>query len=292
MSAESTELKFVRCPSCKSLVPSVATRCRMCGHQFDASSTKEIKETKETNGTQHSQKSREIVEDRPSFKREETKDQHLAVAEPEESENSFEEEYEGADDEENEEESSSGETSEHSRRRRRRRRRKSSQNIPLASTVSINLEEKSEPESPRERENDQKTERGNMQAVPAPNKQSSAKSTNLNNGELFAWLIHYGQNSKGEATEIRSGQFFIGRERLREADIVIAHETLSTPHVLVKAGIARGIIVQDLMSEHGTLVKRSGESSYKQYAEPVEVHHGDWLRLGEHEVLVCIVPSK
>lgn len=37
MSASETELTFIRCPSCRSLVPSVAVRCRMCGHQFDKS---------------------------------------------------------------------------------------------------------------------------------------------------------------------------------------------------------------------------------------------------------------
>jgi hypothetical protein len=32
MSSESTELSFIRCPSCRSLVPSLSTRCRMCGY--------------------------------------------------------------------------------------------------------------------------------------------------------------------------------------------------------------------------------------------------------------------
>ena len=36
MSADSTELTFVRCPSCRSLVPAVSTRCRMCGATIDA----------------------------------------------------------------------------------------------------------------------------------------------------------------------------------------------------------------------------------------------------------------
>lgn len=36
MSTDSTELTFVRCPSCRSLVPAVSTRCRMCGSAIDA----------------------------------------------------------------------------------------------------------------------------------------------------------------------------------------------------------------------------------------------------------------
>ena len=38
MTTEETELTFIRCPSCRSLVPAVATRCRMCGHNFEAQS--------------------------------------------------------------------------------------------------------------------------------------------------------------------------------------------------------------------------------------------------------------
>ena len=35
MSADSTEITFVRCPSCRSLVPAASTRCRMCGAKLD-----------------------------------------------------------------------------------------------------------------------------------------------------------------------------------------------------------------------------------------------------------------
>lgn len=36
MSTDSTELTFVRCPSCRSLVPAVSSRCRMCGSALEA----------------------------------------------------------------------------------------------------------------------------------------------------------------------------------------------------------------------------------------------------------------
>ena len=36
MSSDSTEITFVRCPSCRSLVPAASTRCRMCGAKLDA----------------------------------------------------------------------------------------------------------------------------------------------------------------------------------------------------------------------------------------------------------------
>lgn len=41
MSTDSTELTFVRCPSCRSLVPAISTRCRMCGATLEASASVE-----------------------------------------------------------------------------------------------------------------------------------------------------------------------------------------------------------------------------------------------------------
>lgn len=41
MATDSTELTFVRCPSCRSLVPAVSTRCRMCGAGLDANASQE-----------------------------------------------------------------------------------------------------------------------------------------------------------------------------------------------------------------------------------------------------------
>lgn len=38
---DSTELTFVRCPSCRSLVPAVSARCRMCGATLEASAKPE-----------------------------------------------------------------------------------------------------------------------------------------------------------------------------------------------------------------------------------------------------------
>lgn len=248
MSTESSELKFVRCPSCKSLVPSVASRCRMCGHQFDGSSKHD-----------ESESSSELP-----------KEENVSAANP----------FSDAKVDKPEEQKAADDSEEVSRKKQNnKRKRKPSQNIEAKEFDTPSKEEKKEIKQEEKKE---------VQMNSAPKKSSSQQSA----GELFAWLIHYGDNPKGAGIEIRNGQFFIGSERLREADIVIDNESISTPHILVKAGISEGIVVQDLMSEHGTLVKRAGESSYQEHKDPVEVSHGDWLRLGEYEVLVCIVPAR
>ena len=65
MSSDSSELTFVRCPSCRSLVPAVSTRCRMCGASLDASAGMEEEEHPKTSGrvrqrTMSSQKDQEM----------------------------------------------------------------------------------------------------------------------------------------------------------------------------------------------------------------------------------------
>ncbi|MBX7145338.1 MAG: hypothetical protein K1X79_12875, partial [Oligoflexia bacterium] len=50
MATDSTELTFVRCPSCRSLVPAVSTRCRMCGAGLDANATPEAGEQDKKGG--------------------------------------------------------------------------------------------------------------------------------------------------------------------------------------------------------------------------------------------------
>jgi hypothetical protein len=52
-----------------------------------------------------------------------------------------------------------------------------------------------------------------------------------------------------------------------------------------------GVKVLDLMSERGTYVKRRGTNAYVRHAEQVTLAHGDWVRFGSFEVLVCLIPA-
>jgi len=110
-------------------------------------------------------------------------------------------------------------------------------------------------------------------------------------GELIGWFVTYGDNKKGEAIEIRSGRFFISSGKVREDDMIVNHDSISTPHCLVKSG-ADGIQIQDLMSEAGTFVSKAGSKDYLQLLESAKLAHGDSVKFGEYEVLVCLVPPK
>ena len=111
-------------------------------------------------------------------------------------------------------------------------------------------------------------------------------------GDLVGWLVSYDSNPNGESIEIRSGRCFIGRKRLRPSDIVVDDASISTPHCLVQSDAAQGISVQDLMSIEGTYVCRSQGRKYEEYADRVKVNHGDTIKVGSVEFLVCLVPFK
>ncbi len=109
-------------------------------------------------------------------------------------------------------------------------------------------------------------------------------------GTLLGWFIHFGQDPRGTSVEVRSGRFFLGRQKLRGSDMVIADSTVSTPHCLITSSAHDGITIQDLMSEQGTFIKRARSDSYAPVQQVITLEHGDWVRFGQYEVMVCLVP--
>jgi len=108
---------------------------------------------------------------------------------------------------------------------------------------------------------------------------------------LVAWFVNY-KEEKGRATEVREGRFFISGELIKETDLVIKSETVSSPHCIIKAQAGVGVMVQDLMSEEGTHLQKAGKDKYKAVDGAVAVNHGDKLKFGDYEVLVCLLPTK
>ena len=110
-------------------------------------------------------------------------------------------------------------------------------------------------------------------------------------GRLIGWLVTYRNDFRGAPIEIREGRFFIGGAKLRDSDLVLADDSLSVPHCLVKAEAKDGLVVQDLMSEKGSFIKKQGSNRYELITVPTVISHGDWLKFGEYEVMACIVPT-
>jgi len=108
-------------------------------------------------------------------------------------------------------------------------------------------------------------------------------------GRLLGWLVSY-ENPDGRAIELRAGRFFISGSSIRPTDLILEDQSISTPHALMSVSDG-GIQVQDLMSERGTFVRLQGESQYIREDGIVTLNHGDWIRFGDVEFLVTIVPS-
>ena len=413
MTTEETELTFVRCPSCRSLIPAIATRCRMCGAQFEKKAEPQAEADQDSGDAQkrsrvrqrtisassddvdqikrqlHEEKARGVPADAPddlesddipmartgSFRaapvrtvedeeadfsldenkmrfrssREEEPEQEVEeprapierngrpkqtaeVSAPiaeEEHEEEWNEEadeehgFEDGDDEDSADDSSAQPSfaRPEGKRRRRRRRRKRGQNSPdqvnagqqqpvpsrntpplvsqppmdaLATQVARTPSRQPEPEAPIRNEeffqDDMQEHQNEAPRRQAENSSRAADHATQSPGDLVGWFVDYSGNARGSGIEVRSGRFFIGRQKLRNGDMLLSDSSISTPHCMVTSAPGESLHVQDLMSERGTYVKRAGSDVYAPVTNTISLEHGDWLKLGEYEVLVCFVP--
>lgn len=106
---------------------------------------------------------------------------------------------------------------------------------------------------------------------------------------LFGWLVSY-KNSSGAAIELREGKTLLTGSSLKKGDLVIDAPSISTPHAMFTMRSDSGLFVQDLMSERGVWVRRKQEDTYQREEDGIELKHGDWVRFGDEEFLVSLVP--
>jgi len=124
--------------------------------------------------------------------------------------------------------------------------------------------------------------------VPGPAKNATMTKHVDHDGRLFGWLVSY-SNPEGEAIELREGKFFVTSSSLKETDLVIDDDSVSTPHAVITVSAERGLQVQDLMSEGGVFVRQRENDVYRREEEIVEVDHGDWVRFGDVEFLISLI---
>jgi hypothetical protein len=116
-------------------------------------------------------------------------------------------------------------------------------------------------------------------------------SGSARNGRLFGWLVSF-TDSNGKAIELREGRFFISGKSIKESDLVIDDRSVSAPHSLVAISRADGMSVQDLMSERGVFVRRGSSGQYQREEGTTNVGHGDWVRFGDVEFLISLLPGE
>lgn len=421
MASEETELTFIRCPGCRSLVPAIATRCRMCGFQFDkhnepvrtdsvealkqrarvrqrtvsvgreevssAASSRpapggEVEDSPFRLGQREAQASQRPSEAKllpetedmelkdqmgaaqtkggglsqevdwgregrveqeskatPPFAEGGAKSEHLHAHQPDashgalksliggkeslaressyvqhvapesdsfplstdaENANTDEDEFDSEDDHSIEEEAgppvaSAGEhRTGKKRKRRKKKRRDAAFLVPVAEHKEAmgldRMREDRAMEGTVGSEGSTARERTNGPSIVARTERASVKS--VGEGAICGWFVSFGGDERGVSLEIRSGQFFVSREKLRDHDYVVSDKGVSMPHCLVHASSEKGLKIQDLMSEQGTSIKRAGGGSFEPVREVVTVKHGDRIRFGSFEVLVCLLPSE
>ncbi len=122
--------------------------------------------------------------------------------------------------------------------------------------------------------------RGQPPVKPAPAKK----------GRLFGWFVSYSEPG-GKGIELREGKFFITRSSLKNSDLIIDHESISTPHAMVMVSVESGLRIHDLMSERGVFLRKRGEDTYRREEDQLAVQNGDWVRFGDVEFLVSLIPQ-
>lgn len=109
-------------------------------------------------------------------------------------------------------------------------------------------------------------------------------------GRLVGWFVHYSESGYPEPVELYSGKYLITGSKLREGDMVIADPSLSSPHAMIHASQSQ-FFVLDMMSDNGTAVRRVGDSDYVMVEQKTELNHGDRIRFGEYELVICLIPQ-
>ena len=392
MSSQETELTFIRCPNCRSLVPAIATRCRMCGHEFEKDIPVKSADRADVSGSRSrvrqksSSISSDFVEDvrqklksdtaseevrseatEPPVSRVKQLDNEVSetaevnfgfsggkkekdinfyvnkdqVGKSEKPENATVEEdlssvpkvdlpFKLNKKAENKVESKAENKKEPlefkkpkgQEPKREQKQTTKNQSEQKSKPEKMNKSNKSTSSNKRRANNNEprfkedkkrvKNKKNNKDKdkgmetgdnINADEKAesfngkstSSFSSTEVSkgaNGMLIGWLINFSDDSRGVAREVREGQFFVGKQRLRDTDMVFTDESISTPHCLMRADAESGIFIQDLMSEKGTYIKRSNGDTIQVDSEPRLLNHGDWVIFGEYELLISLVPVR
>lgn len=119
------------------------------------------------------------------------------------------------------------------------------------------------------------------------NNQQKSQSGN----RLVGWLVSYALDSKGRAYEIRSGRSFITANELPgQRGVTLADGTIECAHLALSASQRHKVMIQDIFSDSGTFVTKAGSPKETRVAGPMELEHGDWVRIGEKtRFQVCLI---
>lgn len=110
-------------------------------------------------------------------------------------------------------------------------------------------------------------------------------------GPVVGFLVSYDDNENGEVFELRPGRLIVTSEAVGNGNyLVLASETVSPMHAIMRIGATGEIQVLDQLSEHGTVIQRFGSEDEETLSgDKGSLEHGDVISFGERKLHVCIV---
>jgi hypothetical protein len=110
--------------------------------------------------------------------------------------------------------------------------------------------------------------------------------------KIVGFLIGFDTEPNGEVFEIRAGRFLVTSRPTDHGEyLLIDDETISPLHAIIRATTEGKVQVLDQLSEYGTGIFRAGSEAEEDVAGTMAaVGHGDIIRFGKREFVVCLVP--
>lgn len=108
---------------------------------------------------------------------------------------------------------------------------------------------------------------------------------------IVGFLVSYDGDDNGEVYELRSGRLIITSEPAASGNfMVVASDTVSPMHAILRISQSGEIQVLDQLSEHGTKIRRFGSDEDEELSgDKSSVEHGDLLKFGDRTFNVCLV---
>lgn len=107
--------------------------------------------------------------------------------------------------------------------------------------------------------------------------------------KLIGWLVSYAGKAQGVSHEIRTGRSLISAKTSDNPLLLLSTRDISSPHAAIRASLEHQVMLQDIFSDFGTYVTKAAGGEF-QVTSPVELEHGDWLRIGETtRFQVCLI---
>ncbi len=114
-------------------------------------------------------------------------------------------------------------------------------------------------------------------------------SKTTSSSKLVGWLVTYAGAEMGKSYEIRVGRSIISNKSGDNPLLLINTSDVNAPHAALKASLDHKVMLQDIFSDYGTFVTNLAGSEI-QVTSPVQLEHGDWLRIGERaRFQVCLI---